>query len=107
MAFPFSLQQAVYKESSLSMWLGIKNGTAFNWAPHRNKIKTKKRIERKINDCNPCNSSTANESYFCMTLCVAIATVATQERKICLIQKAYWSYIFEGIAGVSALHSQY
>lgn len=31
-----------------------------------------------MNNCGPYNSSSANGSYFCMTLCVAIATVATQ-----------------------------
>ena len=59
-----------------------------------------------MNDSNPYNSSSANGSYFCMTLCVAIATVATQERKNWFIQEAYWPYISSGIAGVSSLHSQ-
>lgn len=59
-----------------------------------------------MNEWDSYNSSSANGSYFCMTLCVAIATVATQERKIWFIQEAYWPYISRGIAGVSALHSQ-
>lgn len=36
---------------------------------------------RKMNDCSPWKSIFAKGSYFSMTLCVAIATVATQERK--------------------------
>lgn len=40
---------------------------------------------------NPYNSSSTNGSYFCMTLCVAIATA--QERKIWFIQEAYLLYI--------------
>lgn len=46
-----------------------------------------------MNNCNAYNSSSANGSYFCMALCVAIATVATQERKNWFIQEAYWPYI--------------
>lgn len=59
-----------------------------------------------MNACNPYSSSSANGSYFCMTLRVAIATVATPERKIWFIQEAYCLYISWGIAGVSALHSK-
>lgn len=46
-----------------------------------------------MNKCNPCNSSSSNGSYFCMTLCVAIATVATQGREIWIIQDAYWPFL--------------
>lgn len=48
-------------------------------------IEKKKKVQLlnlwKVNDCSPYKSSFANGSYFCMTLCVAIATVATQERE--------------------------
>lgn len=40
-----------------------------------------------------------------MTLCVAIATVATQEKKIWFIEEAYWLYI-SGTAATSAQHSR-
>lgn len=48
------------------------------------------------------NSSSANGCYFCMTLCVAIATA--QERKIWFIQEAYLLYISWGIVSMLALH---
>lgn len=51
---------------------------------------------------NPYNSSSTNGSYFCMTLCVAIATA--QERKIWFIQEAYLLYISWGTGSVLALH---
>lgn len=51
---------------------------------------------------NPYNSSSTNGCYFCMTLCVAIATA--QERKIWFIQEAYLLYISWGIGSVLALH---
>lgn len=63
--------------------------------PHKEIRKKEVRLlnEWKMNDCNPYDSFSANGSYFCMTLCVAIATVASQERKKCFIQEAYWPYI--------------
>lgn len=66
-------------------------------------IEKKKKVQLlnlwKVNDCSPYKSSFANGSYFCMTLCVAIATVATQEReKKRFIQEAYWPYSSCGIA---------
>lgn len=38
---------------------------------------------RRLSDHSPCS----NGSYFCMTLCVTIATVATQERERGFIQR--------------------
>lgn len=86
------------------MRMEIQSGTTLNWALNRNKIN--KVIELMWND--PYNSSSANGSYFCMTLCVAIATVAAQERKNWFIQEAYWPYISWGTAGASAvcIHSR-
>lgn len=54
--------------------------------------------------CSPYNSSSATGSYFCMTLCVAIATVAAQVRKIWFIQEAYYPYICWGSAVLSVLN---
>lgn len=43
----------------------------------------------KTNDCRPWKSIFSNGSYFSTTLCVAIATVATKERRKWFIQGAY------------------
>lgn len=60
---------------------------ALNRVPDRNDFKKNEMI--KV--FNPYNSSSTNGCYFCMTLCVAIATA--QERKIWFIQEAYLLYI--------------